>query len=371
MAVRVLLFMSIPLRNALDLNESDLITLRTNILIREVRMNNRASASLHSKFALLLLVFLCFILPKETLGQKSEVAPEQERRSFIQLADGYASLSDYVGLPEARAAALANAKNEALEAAKSHISSRMKNGGLTETYESIWSDAESGIVVLDQKDHGVKDKTRYHVWIKAEVLYELRPKKSAGSPVPALSGDAPLTVKVWTPNKEYKAGESMKIYVQGNREFYGRIIYRTSSGEIIQLLPNEYRKSSVFELGEVYGIPDQGDQFGLTVTAPYGEDRIIVYASEVPQGEVKLEPVGQGLGRYDGSQESLATTTRNINMPPAGTGAEFYEAVWAVETTCSGPTSRGMRKKGKERPVDMTGAAGAAQPFDTPGDPVH
>jgi len=361
------------LRNALDLNESDLITLQADTLSREVRMNNRASASLRSKLVSLLLLLLCFILPKETLGQTEsvDVAPEQEKRSCIQMADGYASLSDYAGLPEAKAAALANAKKEALQAAKSHIASRMKGGGLNDTHESIWSDAESAIVLLDQRDHGVKDKTQYHIWIKAEVPYDIKPKKAAGSHTATLGKDAPLTVKVWTPKKEYKAGESMKIYVQGNREFYGRIVYRTSSGEIIQLLPNEHRKSSRFELGPVYGIPDQDDHFGLTVTAPYGEDRIIVYASEVPLGEVRLEPVGQGLGRYDGSQESLATATRKIDITPSGTGAEFYEAVWAVETTCSGPTSRGMRKKGKERPIDMTGAAGAAQPLDVPGEPVH
>lgn len=334
-------------------------------------MNSRFS-SLPSYIALLIL--LALVLPRETLGRNSEdvdVAPEHEKRSCIQVADGYASLSDYVSLPEARAAALVNAKKEVLEASKRHIASRIKRGGLDETYETIWSDAEDAVAILDQKDYGVKDKTLYHVWIKAEVPYDLKPKKPAGSPAPTLGKEAPLTVKVWTPKKEYKAGESMKIYVQGNRAFYGRIVYRTSSGEIIQLLPNEYRTSSLFSSGEVYGIPDQGDQFGLTVTAPYGEDRIIVYASEVPQGEIRLESLGQGLGRYDGGQESLAAITREVDLASSDKGAEFYEAVWAVETTCSGPTQRGMRKKSKERPIDMTGAAGAAQPFETPGDPVR
>ncbi|MBW2172167.1 MAG: DUF4384 domain-containing protein [Deltaproteobacteria bacterium] len=337
-------------------------------------MNNRASALLHGKFASLLLVFFCLVLPKETFGQKSEsvdMAPEQEKRSCIQSADGYASVSDHVTLPEARTAALADAKRKALNAAKSHIASTMKASSLDVAYGAVWPDAESAVVLLEQKDHGVQDTNRYHVWIKAEVLYDLKPKKSAGSPAPPLGKDAPLTVRVWTPKKEYNAGESMKIYVQGNRDFYARIVYRTSGGEIIQLLPNEYRKSGLFESGAVYGIPDQGDHFGLTVTAPYGEDRIIVYASDVPLGQVTMEPVGQGLGRYGGSQESLAAATRKIDMTPSGTGAEFYEAVWAVETTCGGPTPRGTRKDGPERPVDMTGAAGATQPFDAPGDPVH
>jgi hypothetical protein len=337
-------------------------------------MNSRASGSLHGALGLLLLLFFCLIPPKGVLGQKSEgvdVTPEYEKRSCIQVADGYTSVSGDVSLPDTRLAALVNAKKEVLEAAKAHIGSRMKDGGLNEIYEPIWSDAGKGIAILEQKDYGVKDKTLYHVWIKAEVPYELRPKQPSSSPAPALGKDAPLTVKAWTPKKEYEAGESMKIYVRGNRTFYGRIVYKTSSGEIIQLLPNEYRKSGHFASGEVYGIPDRGDQFGLTVSAPYGEDKIIVYASDVPLGEATLEPLGQGLGRYDGSQASLAAITRKINLDSSNKGAEFYEAVWAVETTCSGPTQRGMRKKSKERPIDMTGAAGAAQPFETPGDPIR
>jgi len=95
-----------------------------------------------------------------------------------------------------------------------------------------------------------------------------------------------LTVKVWTPKKQYSDSEKIEIFVQGNRDFYARIVGITSSGQIIQLLPNHYRKINFFEGQKVYRIPDQADHFDLKVTASYGEDRIIVYASEVPVGQV-------------------------------------------------------------------------------------
>jgi len=175
------------------------------------------------------------------------------------------------------------------------------------------------------------------VWIKAEVEYGLTPKGQQATHGHVMDKDAPLTVrKVWTSEKQYTDGDSIEIHVQGNRDFYARIVDITSSGEIIQLLPNDYRRTNFFEAGKVYKIPDQGDHFDLKVTPPYGDDQIVVYASDVPLGQVNMESMGRGLSRYKGSQESLATMTRGINVVPgtpgAHSGAEFYEATWTFTT---------------------------------------
>ena len=123
-----------------------------------------------------------------------------------------------------------------------------------------------------------------------------------------------------------------------------------SGGDIIQLLPNEYRTNDFFQAGKVYKIPDKGDPFDLEVTAPYGEDQIVVYASEVPLGGVEMEQIGQGLGRYKGSRKALATMTRGVSVISAfesasskttsvstdiqknTSAAEFYEATWTLTT---------------------------------------
>ncbi len=197
-------------------------------------------------------------------------------------------------------------------------------------------DAEGAVSILEQKDYGMEDNSRYHVWIKAEVEYGLRSKGGQTICDQVMDQDAPLTVKVWTNKKQYRDGDSIEIYIQGNRDFYARIVDITSNGEIIQLLPNDYRKISFFEAGKVYNIPDKGDPFDLKVTRPYGEDQIVVYASEVPLGHVDMEAFGQGLSCYSGSRSSLAARTRGINIAPvhsgADSGAEFYEATWTLTT---------------------------------------
>lgn len=302
-------------------------------------MTNRISTLLSSPFLICSLIFFCLILPQTIHGQTLravDVVPDQEKRSCIQAVDGYAHLSENMTLAQTRTAAFANAKKQALEAGRTYIQSKTKVKDFEVEYDLVWTDAEGAVSILEQKDHGVEDNNRYHVWIKAEVDYELRPKREEpGQPI-LLDKDAPLTVKVWTAKKQYKDGESIEIYVQGNRDFYARIIDITPSGDIIQLLPNDYRRINFFEAGKVYKIPDKGDQFDLKVIAPYGEDRIIVYASEVPVGQVAMESVGKGLRRYTGSRESLSGLTRSIEVVPAApsshSGTEFYEATWTLHT---------------------------------------
>ena len=43
-------------------------------------------------------------------------------------------------------------------------------------YDMIWSEAEGAVTILEQKDFGIENNTRYHVWIKADVEYKLKAK---------------------------------------------------------------------------------------------------------------------------------------------------------------------------------------------------
>ena len=67
-----------------------------------------------------------------------------------------------------------------------------------------------------------------------------------------------------------------------------------------------------------------------------GKDQIVVYASEVPLGQVDMQQLVQGLTRYQGTRSALSATTRGIAVtattPGNEAGAEFYEASWKIET---------------------------------------
>jgi hypothetical protein len=265
-----------------------------------------------------------------------ELAPDQVKRSCIQAVDGYAYLSENMTLAETRSAAFANAKRQALETARTYIQSKTQVKDFQLKYDLIMSKAEGSVAILEQKDYGIEDNNRYHVWIKAEVVYYLRPNKAVLSQGVIMEKEAPLTVKVWTDKKQYKHGESITIFIQGNHDFYARIVDIITGGEIIQLLPNDYRAINFFEGGRLYRIPDKEDRFDLKVAPPYGEDQIVVYASEAPLGEVEMHSIGQGLRRYRGTRSTLAARTRGIKIVGAATpfskGAEFYEATWTLTT---------------------------------------
>ena len=264
-----------------------------------------------------------------------QVTPDQEKRSFIRSVDGYAFLSEDMTLAQTRAAAFANAKRQAVEMVRTYIQSKTKVEDFVLKSDKITATSEGAVTILEQKDHGVEENNRYHVWIKAEVEYDLKPQGEAAKEH-EMDPDAPLTVKVWTPEKQYKDGDNITIYIQGNRNFYARIVDISADKEIIQLLPNEYRKINYFEAGKTYKIPDQGDLFALTVRPPFGEDQIVVYASEVPLGRVDMEQVGQGLSRYTGTRSAFSAMTRGIAVESAAKsaepGAEFYEATWKFKT---------------------------------------
>ena len=142
-------------------------------------MNNQKSRLVCSQFLISLSVFFSLILANELFAQNLravDIVPDQEKRSCIQTVDGYAQLSENMTLAQTRAAAFANAKRQALEAGRTYIQSKTKVKDFRVEYDLVWADAEGAVSILEQKDHGVEDNTRYHVWIKAEVEYGLTPK---------------------------------------------------------------------------------------------------------------------------------------------------------------------------------------------------
>ncbi|MFC1817248.1 DUF4384 domain-containing protein [Thermodesulfobacteriota bacterium] len=304
-------------------------------------MPTTSFSSKPNRFLICSLFFIVLMLPLQTSGQNirgTGVSPDNEKRSSIQAVDGYSYLSENMTLAETRAAAFATAKRQALEMARTYIQSKTKVEDFVTKYDLIWASTEGAVTVLEQKDYGIIDNTRYHVWIKAEVEYELRPKLKQVDQDNSIDKSAPLTVRVWTSKKYYNNGESIEINIQGNRDFYARIVDITPQGDIIQLLPNGFRKITFFEAGKVYKIPDKGDHFDLKVVPPYGRDQIVVYASEVPLGNVSMEQIGQGLSQYRGNKKTLAAQTRGIAVVPSSqsqsaySGAEFYEATWLFTT---------------------------------------
>ena len=295
-------------------------------------------------FVAILLIVVALGVPL-SVGTAQEQPPDRDKRSSIHQVDGFSYLSEDKTLSQIRSEAFALAKRQALEAAQTYMQSKTKveDGGLS--YDLIWSEADGSVRILEQKDHGVEDNSRYHVWIKAEVFYDIAPKEhprldgGGQDPVKALLKDAaaPLTAKVWTDKKTYGHGEEVVVYLQGNRDFFAVVVDIMAKGDIVQLLPNDHRSNNFFKAGIKYRIPDAQDQYSLAVSPPYGTDRIVVYASEGFMDRLPTQTIGGGLGVFQGTKTDLSRKARGINIQAkkAGEpdqGVEFYEAQCSFST---------------------------------------
>jgi len=62
----------------------------------------------------------------------------------------------------------------------------------------------------------------------------------------------------------------MRIYLKGNKPFYGKVLYKQADGSLVQLLPNPFRNQDYFNGGVVYELPSGEDHFDMEVTATFG-----------------------------------------------------------------------------------------------------
>lgn len=265
-------------------------------------------------------------------------------QSMITEADGYACMGEDKSRKQTEQVAFQDAKQKASEAAMVHIQSetQVKDGMLEKDLVVAYTKAKVRIVQeLEKKwskEEGLGDCFR--VRIMAEVVPDEKALAANNkSRQNAMESDpaAPLLVQVWTDKKEYRQGEKIKIYLKGNKPFFGRVVYRDAAGDLIQLLPNPYRGDSYFNGGAVYELPSGDDRYDMEVTAPFGSEGITVYASTAPQGNVDVEAAG-GVFGIKTKASDVAVTTRGVKLMSKGSGksssklAEFSEAKAELRT---------------------------------------
>jgi len=183
---------------------------------------------------------------------------------------------------------------------------------------------------------------------KTQIRVEVIPKPDALEGVSAAMLDdptLPLNVRIWTDRSRagdraiYREGESIRLYLRGNKPFYARVMYRAVDGQTLQLLPNRHRRSNFFQGGTTYVIPTAEDDFILEVSPPFGAERVVVYASERPLGEIKMSAVGDVFLLDKTASATLDQQIRGVkivgvnNKTSSGIAAEFSEYAVDLITT--------------------------------------
>jgi hypothetical protein len=262
-------------------------------------------------------------------------------QSTITEADDYACMGDDKSRKTTEEKALTNAKTKAAEYASTYIQSETQVENFQLKKDLVNAYAKATVKIIQEMERGwYKDASSgdcFRVKIKAEVVPDeqmmariSKEKEAKDDP------SAPLQISVWADKKEYRQSEKIKIYVKGNKPFYAIVVYKAVKGDLVQLLPNPYRKNNYFHGGVIYEIPSGEDRFEMEVTPPFGSENIIVYASTAPLGDVDLMPVG-GIYQIKTSSENIGMTTRGVTLKAKSPeqkskAAEFSEAEIVLKT---------------------------------------
>lgn len=261
-------------------------------------------------------------------------------QSVIVEATGTASMGDTKSKKETTDEAKANAIRNASENAGTYISSETKVRDYVMESDLVEAYSKADVKILAEKGEWFKDESlgdSYRLTITAEVTpkeFKEKPGKSGMADDP----NAPLSVKLWTDkNKtDYKEGEKISLFMKGNKPYFARVVYVQNDGTQVQILPNPYRKDNYFEGGTVYTLPSGKDQYELTVNPPFGEEKLIIYASTTELGDVKAEDAGS-VFVIGGSQENTGVKTRGIKITRKDKGsnkaAEFFESQVGIRTS--------------------------------------
>lgn len=270
-------------------------------------------------------------------------APLDAAQSTIKIAEGSACMGDDKSRKQTEQAAMADAKRNAVESVKTYVSSatEVKDFEVHKDLVSAYANATVDILETLEKSW-YKDPAQgdcYRIKLKAEVIPDEKGMRKAREKAGETGLDdlsLPLAVKVWTDRPKYRAGEKIKIYIKGNKPFYARIIYRDATKNNLQILPNPYRQENYFQGGVVYEIPSGKDQFELEVNPPFGEESIMVYASDSELGDLNLKEEGSVYAVKTRTRD-IGAKTRGLKIKTASQGkidapSEFSEGTALVKT---------------------------------------
>lgn len=236
-------------------------------------------------------------------------------QSTITESEGYACMGEDKSKKQTEQAALTDAKKKAVEKTSTYIKSETQIKDFELEKDMVAAYANANVKVIQEiekkwyKDPSMGDCL--NVKIKAEIIPDEKAlEKISKSKNINDDPSAPLNLQIWAEKKEYKQGEKMKVYVKGNKPFYARVVYKDAGGKLVQLLPNPMRSNNYFNGGVVYEIPSGEDNFELEVAPPFGNEKIIVYASTSQVGEIEVQPLG---GVYD-----IKTRSGNVGIKTRG-----------------------------------------------------
>ncbi len=153
-----------------------------------------------------------------------------------------------------------------------------------------------------------------------------------------------INLKVSTDKKEYVEGEELFITIIPEKNCNVVLLYITASGDAVRILLDGDGPGTL-KAGKTYRTPAASENRELSISAPFGKEKVIVYATDKALPAIAGEDLGDGLFMIPGGEKAIDKL-----LPDAS------KFIWELETFSK--EQRGFSRSKPESPIDMTGAAG-------------
>ncbi len=124
----------------------------------------------------------------------------------------------------------------------------------------------------------------------------------------------PITLEITThlgDNQKFVNGDTISFFVSMDRDAYLLILYQNARKELIQILPNAYNKNNFYKKGNFFQIPNEKKPFKFKISAPFGREKIMAFASSRSFPNLQGVTTKSGLKLIKGGLETTLKTLRN------------------------------------------------------------
>lgn len=242
--------------------------------IRSLKMRlKKAMMFLTNKSQYIGVIFLCSLLL--IAFNKSQAAGLEEiRHSILCVSTVYGYIPDN----QEKASIIAKATEIAREKGLKQVNILLNNK-LNKSFSIIEDNQGNGFRFQKQKEfdatHVGENLTGIRVFGIVQFEADIEP------------GDNLISIDIFSDKMIYYQGDPITIYMESNQDIYGCLVDISPDKVCTQLLPNTFRKDSLFEAGQ-FAFPAQETDggFAFTVEPPFGKERLTLYASDLPIGGI-------------------------------------------------------------------------------------
>jgi len=105
-------------------------------------------------------------------------------------------------------------------------------------------------------------------------------------------------------------GDEIQFLLSLNQNSYALLLYRDASNRLWQLFPNRMRDTQKLPAGDYMNFPLAEDGIRITVGPPYGEEQVVLYASNKPFPKLAFSQSSNGLRQLKSNMSDVESAIR-------------------------------------------------------------